>query len=244
MPTFSIQSLVDRAAAISDMHDGFIKPADWLAWYNTERVALQIFMARFGSVMQDLQFDTVTASEDTIITGEFLAVVGVWELISNGAYRPVRIVDFPKAFLQAGNPGPTTGPAQIVSIEDNSDDPGTLIDGGTHFRFFPTDPTGTYVIVTCKTPALAVSLDNNQVTRLPSGLEERIVLGMARRALIKEESDVADVSRLIKDQDAFVEAYVWGRSLAMSPSVRNVDSVQRGWMREFNLPHPDHWLWI
>ena len=245
MPTFTVQNIVDRAAAIADMHDTFVQPFQWLAWFNVERRALEIFKARHsgGAALQNLQSISVTGVDKVSLTssgvGELMALVGVWENVS-GRLRPLRIVNWIDHHWQ-DEAGPYTGKAQFVRVEDANTDG---IEVATQLRFYPRDPTGQYLIYYVKAPAAATALTD--IFSQPLGLEERIVLGMARRALIKEESDTSAIDKLIAEQDRLVEEYCWNRSFAQGNSVRNVDRVQRGWidLDGFVPPGPDFWMWI
>lgn len=238
MPSFIVQNLIDRAAALSDMHDQFVKPEQWVAWYNTERVALELFIAKRGATARNITLTTVTpVSGTSLFIGSALAIVGVWEILSNARLRPVRIVNFVDNFSQQG-PGPQFGPAQIVSVVQNN---GSTSESYS-FRFFPTPSSGSYLIGTI--PAPEVLLDGNGMLNLPMGIEERIVLGMARRALIKEESDTTEILKLIKEQDDIIEEYVYGQMMAQNPSVRNVDALQRGWWSDIRSIDPNSWFWL
>jgi|ERR1700759_592909 len=237
MPVFQIQDLIDRAAAISDMHDNFVTSKQWLAWYNVERRALQISLARQGAAMQDMVLTVVPATDLYTLTGEFLAVVGVWEITSSQKLRPIKIDSFPDNFWQQTG-GPVTGPAQLVTIEDTS----TTTQNTMNFRFYPRPVSNNYLIVTSAAPPVAAAVTDT--TSLPMGIEERIVVGMAKRALIKEESDLSAIMTLIREQDALVEEYCWSRALAQSPKVRNSDRLDRGWITDMLYPNPDLWTWI
>lgn len=242
MPVFTIQTLADRAAALADMHDGFVKPAEWLSWYNKERRALQLFLARHGAAQQNLQFITSTGADLVDLTEEILAVVGVWEIQNGRPNRQLRIVNFPDNFVQFDSSiqfGQVTGRSNTVTISESNDNSISL----TTFRFYPSDLFGSYLIVIAQAPSQATSMTDT--TSLPMGLEELLVLNMARKALMKEESDVKEIKELIKEEEARVEQYAWSRSLAQAPSMRNVDSVQRGWgSNGLDFPHPDLWTWL
>lgn len=234
MPVFTVQQLVDRAAAISDMHDDFVTPEQWLAWYNTERQAFSLAMARNGAALQDVQITATPATGQYTILGPVLAIVGVWEQYSDGRLRPLKILNFVDNFRDGLNPGP----AQYVVIYEDS----SVSSNSTNFRFFPTPTSGNYLIVTLRPPDRATTLEDT--TSIAMGLEERIVLGMARRALIKEESDVSDISKLIIEQDQLIEEFGWKRTFAQMPGVRNVDSLQRGWVTDVMQIDPNAWYWM
>lgn len=239
MPVFTIQTLVDRAASIADMHDQFVKPTEWLSWYNTERRALQLFMVRSGDVAQNVTFASLNGSDVLTIATETIAIAGVWEVLSTGNLRPLKIVPFVDNYFQLEGFGTATGRAQFATLRDSNG----VASSNTFLQLYPRDMTGNYLIAVVNAPLVATALSDT--TSLPMGLEERIVLGMARRALIKEESDVTDISRLIKEQDQFTEEFIWSRALNQVPSVRNVDGLQRGWgSSEWAIPHADTWAWV
>lgn len=235
MPTFTIQALIDRAASISDMHDDFITPKEWLAWYNTERVALQYSLASQGAALQDLQMDTTPAMNVFQLTGQVLAIVGVWEVLPSTRLREVRIVNFADNVRQLTSQ--TTGAAQYVMVDTET----TVGTEATNFRFFPVPTTGEYLIVTLKAPDKANIV--NDTTTIPMGLEERIVLGMAERALIKEESDTSEIRRKIQQMDEMVEQYAYKKVFTQAPTIRNVDRRERGWLDDVFCVNPDTWFW-
>lgn len=236
MPTFTVQKIVDRAASQADMHDGFVHATEWIDWFNFERKALAITMAR-GALLRDLTFTTIPAgsADNYTFAFETLAIVGVWEVKSNQHLRPLRIVNFLDSFFQQAG-GPIRGPAESVSVEE--------LATGFKLRFFPADLSGVYLLVTANAPTDVTALTDTFT--MPMGIEEKLVLELAKRALIKEESDPVDVLRLIQGVDQKIEEYIWGRTFAQAPSVRNVDSVQRKWggLGDFAIPLPDVWVWL
>lgn len=238
MPVFTINDLATRAASQADMHDQFIKPAEWLAWYNQERRALQLFMVRHGAAMQNLNVQSVTGPDVVSLSNEYIALVGVWET-RGGRFRQLRITDFPSNFYQTTG-GPQTGPADFVTVEDINNTGSS----STNLRFYPRDTSGTYLIVTALAPPVASTMFDQ--TSLQMGIEERIVLGMARRALIKEESDTREVEKLMREQDQIIEEFVSARAMAQTMKVRNVDAVERnyGWRGELLYPEANRWVWL
>src|SRR5512139_1488436 len=103
MRAFTVQQLIDRAAAIADMHDSFVTPAQWLAWYNTEARALELFIARSGWVINLASSVDAGASYTATITGAPLAILGVYE-VRDGRYRPLKFqnqVDFTRKNVAA-----------------------------------------------------------------------------------------------------------------------------------------------
>ncbi len=78
----------------------------------------------------------------------------------------------------------------------------------------------------------------------PMGWEERIVLGMARRALIKEESSTSAIDSEIALWESRIEEACWSRVLSEAPSVRNTDYRHYGWSDRYVLPPYTSWTWI
>lgn len=233
MPSFTAQSLIDRAAAIADIEDNFVSPGQWLTWLSVERSAQALAAARGGWTLNQVSTQTTPATDTWTLTGDFLALIGVWEVDSSGRTRPLIAEDFQSNFRQTVG-GPITGPATRFSITDAG--------GVVTVHFFPRPTSGTYMAALVgTTPAFATVLDT---ITLPAGLEERLVLGMARRALIKEESDVTDISKLIALEDQRLEEFVWARIISSVAKVRNVDHVERGWGSDLTYPPPTDWVWL
>jgi hypothetical protein len=64
---------------------------------------------------------------------------------------------------------------------------------------------------------------------------------MARRALVKEESDTTDIRRLMLEADSTIEEAVSDRVLSEAPAIRNVDSTRRGWGSRLAYPPFSDW---
>ncbi len=75
----------------------------------------------------------------------------------------------------------------------------------------------------------------------PLGFEERVVLGLARRALAREESDAREIIAQIRECESTIEEAVSDRVFAQHSAVRNVDSDVRGWRRSVHYPDPASW---
>lgn len=239
MPNFTVQELVERAASEADMTDNFVTPVEWLRWFNSERRALSLHAARSGWVLTGVALTDVDMATNGSATythpTEFLAVVGVSELERpSWRLRPLEIDTFVDMNFQ-DSLGPITGPARKVSVVDGGD-------GTTQFRFFPRPTSGLYRLFLVPAPVAATALTDSAY--FPMGTEERVVLGMARRAKRKEESDVSDLDRAIQEEDRRVSEVAWSRTIAQVPRVRNVDRDARGWVNEFLFPAPDAWLWM
>ena len=230
MPAFTVQQLIDRAAAIADMDGNFVRPEQWLAWYNVEVRALELFIARNGYVTNLAE----TADNDSLytipISDSTLAILGVFE-VRDGRYRALRFsnqVDMARGLVN--------GDAQEYMAVMGDLDDGLVID------LFPKPTSGTYRALYLEGSAPAEALDD--AANWPLGWEERLVLGMARKALVKEESDTRKIEQMMVEQDTIIEEFCWSRSLASAPQVRNVDRVQRGWSDTMPFGSYESWLWV
>lgn len=235
MPAFTVQQLIDRAAAQADMHDNFVTPAQWVAWYNAEARALELFIARSGWVSNLASSVDAGVTYTASVSTAALAVLGAYEVV-NGKYRPLKFqnqVDFTHQNVAAAT---STGPAHSYAIL-SSDSSDTLT-----VHFYPQPTSGTYRVLYLagRTPATTVASS----AFWPLGWEERIVLGMARRALIKEESDPRKIEQMMAEQDALIEEFCWNRNFGSAPLIRNVDGVQRGWSDEMSYGTYESWHWL
>lgn len=228
MPT-TVQELVERAMAAADMHDDFVTPTQWFRWATVENQALAVKIAQMGYMLVESSQDiTIDGSTDYSIA-EPLAVVGVYEITTNSLLRRVHTVNPWDGHRQTTNT--ITGPARQYSIR--RDPAGS---GNVFVNLFPNPTSGTYRVYYIAQPAKITSVTDS--IDYPLGWEERVVLGMARRALAKEESDTGPISEQIRQVDSDIEAAVWNRMLGDAPAIRNVDSVERGWISPYPYPWP------
>lgn len=241
MPSMTVQSIIDRAAAIADMHDSFVSPAQWLAWYNVEAKALELFTARAGYVQSlATTVDAVNGQIDVpSITGLPLAVLGVYEVV-NGRYRPLKLEPQADFTRQSYSSPVDTGPAQTYTILNGISSGGNTDD--LHIQLYPKPASGTYrcLYLNGKLNASTVATNVHWVL----GWEERIVLGMAKKALIREESDPSKIESLMAEADQRIEEFCWSRQMAESPTVRNLDETKRGWHSNMVYGPYESWYWI
>lgn len=233
MPNVTVETLIARAQTAADMADGdFVNTEEWLRWLNVERQALDVRIAREGLVLREAQ-ETITA------TGAFeysisdpLAVLGVYQL-KDGYYRRLRHSDLMDG---AGyqDLGVTHGDPVMFRITQNTDNEITI-------RFYPNPTTGTFIV---KTIPEETELEIDDEVSYPLGWEERIVLGMARRAVAKEEGDTREFLRQIAEIDSHIETSASDRLFGAHFSVRNVDKVERGWLPFPYIPTREQWLWF
>lgn len=243
MPTVTTAELVARAKAISDMHDNFVTPEEWMYWATQERLSLDYLMARSGWIQNVTEVTVTTNGAGNYDLGLIpLAVLCVHESSSQGLrrLRYNNAVDFKRQ-----NQGSTlvTGAAVEYCLKLNLQNE----DAGLIINFFPEPPSGSYVvsIIPGNLPlSLTPILGYERSVLYPQGWEERIVLGMARRALIKEESDVSNVSRLIASVEAEIERAVWNMVTSEAPIIRNGDAQHYGWDRDIYYPPSVQWRWF
>lgn len=237
MPSFTAQQIIDRAAAAADMSDDFVSQSTWLAWLNVARQELTIKMARSGMV----PWGMVTQSAINPTTGfitisfEFLALVAVVEVDSSGRFRHLKSSNFVDMARQVdGTTAPIVGPATQYSLTDD--------EGNTLLRLYPRPTSGTYLYYYLKAPLTITSVADSMT--YPLGLEEYIVLRMARKALIKEESDTKAIDKELDAIQEQIELYGHERNWANAPKVRNTDDVERGWNLQLTYPPPNAWIWL
>lgn len=110
----------------------------------------------------------------------------------------------------------------------------------------PRDLSSPYVIRWLPTPRMPVSLDDT--VQIPFGCDERLVLGIARRAHLKDSSASALLQQLIGDADAEIQFAAHGRLDTQAPRVRRVrpDFHRRRWpqLSTDQFPtDPNYWMY-
>lgn len=252
MPQTTVATLIDRAKSAADMRDNFVKPTEWLTWATQERLALDLFLARSGWTLAVDVFDiTITGTENP--RGTFpvdpdsgvMAILLVHQFDSSGRIRQLEHQDF-ATFLRR-NPGYTGSPqghARYYNLTWNS---ATLT-----LNMYPEPQAGeTYRVIFLPHPkrlvlsvAMGQEATEEDSVNYPMGWEERVVLGMARRALIKEESSTSGIDSEIGLWDTRIEEACWSRVLTSAPGVRNVDDLHYGWSDRYTVPPFGMWTWV
>jgi hypothetical protein len=249
MPAVTFSELRDRARSAADMHDSdFVSPTEWFRWANLEKYMLDVFVARNGIVLRQNTTTITIGTTTALLPGVYaipdpLAIVAVYELV-NDRYRRLRSADtiddslFPPVTPQ--------GPAQRYRVVQG----GT---GNVDLELFPVPASGVYKVFTIVSTPITQAADpddpddvSDQVN-YPMGWEERIVLGMARRALAKEESPTTQIDAQMRTIDQHIEESAWDRLFAANQKVRNVDKVERGWYhwQDFPLvPTREYWYFV
>lgn len=247
MPTTTVSTLIDRARATADVRDNFVTPTQWVAWATQERLALDLFLARSGWTLPLSDFNiTVTGSEAGSFsvnpTGGVMAIVCVYEYDAAGRIRMLRYEDAVTFLRRApGYTGSPSGNSRCFRTQWSGDN--------LTLNMYPEPTSGeTYRVVYIAHPkALVVSGASGwqeASISYPMGWEERIVLGMARRALIKEESSTQAVDSEIALWEQRIEEACWNRVLSEAPSIRNTDARNYGWSERLSIPDYGHWIWV
>lgn len=247
MPTTTVSALIDRAKAAADMRDNFVTPTQWVAWASQERLALDLFLARSGWSLPLSSFNITVAGTEagsyTVNpTGGVMSIVCVYQYDASNRVRMLEYQD-PVSFLRKvpGYTGTPSGHARYFRATYSGDN--------LTLNLYPEPSTGeTYTVVYLAHPKkLVVSAPGTweeASIAYPLGWEERIVLGMARRALMKEESETRAVDQEIALWEQRIEEACWSRVLSTAPSVRNIDQNHYGWTDRLSIPPFGMWIWV
>lgn len=215
--------LIKRARFyVDDDHvedDGWVPPESWLDLANAEFRQQYRRWVRIGLVKP--AHSTTTFQGSTSISS-VLAVIGVAENLGNGV---------PKRLLNPGDQpwDDVTGLAREWYATGSAD---TLAIG-----LYPVDTGHSYIVRYITRPALVT--DTAAAYDGPDGSDERIVLGMARRALIKESAASRRLDDEIRDADAELNMTAWGRRDA--PLVRRVTPSR---LRTLWPVEPGRWVYF
>lgn len=213
---FAWQELIDRARVyIDDDHNessGWLAPEKWLTMANVEYAQLYRKWARMGLVVTapvDVSFigpSVVIGDEDEEM--DVLAIVGVAEDLGGGQLRAL----CPAQSELGVNPWWSTfgtAPARYWKATASGDEVTVTIE--------PAD-TATYIVRYIPTTPYAT--DPDDTIELPYGCDERLVLGIARRAKVKDSTGSSLLERLLYEADADINMTVGGRIFNDSPRAR------------------------
>ncbi len=212
--TFTWDELIRRARTyLDDDHDdteGWIAPDSWLTFGNVEYSQLYRRWVRMGLIAPaptDLVLtDEVTSAPDC------LAIVGVAQDYGDGRVRiltPAQSVGGRSPFWGTTS---ATGGSTHWSATGSADE--------LEISLEPVDTSGSYFVRYI--PTVAYATDVTETIDLPYGADERLVLGMAKRAKLKEGAASAQLERLIFEADAELNFAAFSRAQADSPRVRRV----------------------
>lgn len=234
MPTIQVTEILERAKSASDMRDNFVTTTEWLRWLNVEYKMLENYILRHGYALRESREDITANGAESYDIEDPMVVLGVYELMSSGRQRRLRHSDVMDGaghvYFSTAGPTGSASTFNIIQAGDNE----------VKIRFHPRPASGTYQVYIISEP-VALAIDDE--VQYPAGLEERLVLGLARRAVAKEEGDTRELSRQIREFDAHIESFCFDRVMAGHQQVRNVDKVERGWADRAGTPDPADWIW-
>jgi hypothetical protein len=227
MSTVTVQSLIDRAVAASDMKDNFVRNSQWLAWANQAYKELSVMVAQMG--VPYFQYDetiTATGASEYAIE-EPVAIVAVYRLTPTGKLHKL----LPNDSIQMQLSTLTTGEPSRYAVK--------RVDNTVVLQFVPSPSSGSIVVRAIRHPLVLVLEDpgvgETTSISLPLGWEEYIVLKMARNALAKEET----VHPLIETQlrEIIEHVNVSGRNYIMTDIQKIRDVRSDNWIS-------DEWVWV
>lgn len=221
------QEIIDRARTyVSDDHDdekGWITPQRWLTLVQVEYGLLYKRWIRMGLIRVEPVQTAFSAPGTTIpAVGDpegsgVLAIIGVAQDYGGGRFRvvtPGQSVNGAYAIYSENSSGPAVtwtafglGDSYTINLEPN------VNSSGDYFVRWITAPI--------PSPVLSATLE------MPFGSDERLVLGTARRALLKDSSASALLNRLIDEQEAETNFAAFGRNNGDGPRVRRVRPMTR-----------------
>lgn len=209
MAEFTVDSIVNRARTyIADDHDdneGFIAPERWVDIFNAEYSTLYPDWVRAGLISPAPEDDTFTSHAHTV--QGVLAVVGVAEDLGSGNVRVLR----PAQSIHGRAPfwGYRSGAPEYWLAHGTADDLAFTLEPRQDGNYFVR-----YIPVPTAADALADTFD------VPYGCDERLVLGVARRAKLKDGAASALLERLMLEADAQLKFRAFGRANGDAPRIR------------------------
>lgn len=234
MAAFTIQELVERAADQADMEGNFVEPTTWLQWYRNEARSLDLFTLRSGYT-QVRPTSEPADGQYTFSLPDAKAVLGVYET-RNGLFRRLKYqppADF--YVMDLGAASRPRGEALYYTVENTN--------GGVNIVLNPLPTTGSYVALYHLDVGASITALTD-VVNWPLGFEERVVLGMAIRAAVKEDSDTTALEKLYKSESDRIEELCFGMNYGDAARIRNVDNQDRGWSKSMVYGPWDSWLWL
>lgn len=220
MPAVAYTEMIERAKQIADMGDGFPSTATWLFFLNSELKKLWVRLMRSG-YPPDVTFESITATgaAQYNIT-EPAAVMAVYGYTTAGDYYNIPLK---QRWEQTQLPlaRTSTYPHEAFII------PNHTTTGQIGITLTPAPTSGTFYLVCISKPNKIVSgtpaVGESNSVYLPFGWEERVVLGMARQALAKEETINPALEVIIRECDEQIDFHVNGYLVGQSNKAANVN---------------------
>lgn len=216
MATTTVTELIERAAAAADMEDNFVTPEQWERWATVEHRRLASVVARLGYPYTSTETAITMTGATSYNIDEVLAILGVFWVETDGSYTRLE----PNNPLQrAGAPNRSVGTPRVFNVIRNTNNVLT-------FSFYPNPASGSIIVKAVPHPAKLVisspGAGEAVSVTYPLNWEERIVLGMARRALAKEETYNPFIETQIAEQDAHIESTAFDYLVGDAPRIRDI----------------------
>lgn len=196
---FTWDELIDRFRVYADDdhkdQNGWLKPAVRMSLIQVEYRQLYRKWLRAGHINVE---PTDTQFTGSVVLSGVLAILGVAEVVGDG----FRVLSPANRFNRDPFQFAIEAPAQTWSAFGSGE--------GLTVKLHPTDATGTYVVRYIPSPAKVT--DSSLTVELPYMGDERLVLGTAKRAGIKENSASRLIENLIMEADG---------EMAMEASMRD-----------------------
>lgn len=221
MPTVQLTELITRAALAADMHDNFATNA-WVYWANVEDKALRVRLAQCSFPTEFAEV-TIAANPNTLDynLNEPLAIVSVNYLRADGSLK--KLFHIPMADRRWKTPLDFGEPTHF-SCYTHQNVPNIII-----LNFYPKFSSGSVIVDTVPLPqklSLTPAAGESSSVSLPLGFEERIVLGMAQRALAKEETINPALERQIAKADEHIDNACFRRLIGENATVRETRKAE------------------
>lgn len=230
MPSINVSDLVTRAQLAADMEGTFISSAGWLYYANTEYKNLYMRIARMGWPLETTSTTiTLTGAASYTVTAP-AAVVSLKIVDSSSRLKRIPMKSEISQKWVTPKSGETPKEAIIIKSGDN-----------LTIQFNPSPASGTVYMKGVANPLILVTSGatpgtSSTTITMPLGWEERIVLGMARKALAKEETINPAIERDIEEMDAVIENSA--QSFILTEANTVVD------MNEVNDSDYSNWFWL
>lgn len=204
--------MIDRAKSAADMHDGFPSIVTWLYFLNAELNKLWVRLLRSGYPPTVTSVPVVATGAAAYTATEPSAVIAMHGSTVSGS--TTRYYNIPIKRLWEK----TTIRSGTYPFECYIDS--AVATGLINISFYPNPTSGTFTLLVVPKPAKVVSgtpaAGQSSSVVLPFGWEERVVLGMAQRALAKEETVNPNIEREISALDEQIDTHVMDYILGQS----------------------------
>jgi hypothetical protein len=229
----TLQELVDRARVyLDDDHEddnGWLSEESWIRLANVEYAQLYRRWCRQG-LISPAWTDAAFTGYTTTVSG-VLATIGVAEDLGSGEYR--LLTPAQSVFGRSPTYGYTTGKSAHWFATGTADQ---LV-----YTLEPRD-SGSYFVRYLPTVTPADALEDS--LSIPFGADERMVLGLARRAKLKEGAASALLERLIMEADAELNFAAFGRANDDSPRVRRTNRSHEAYQAGYFPTNPAAYRYI